>query len=97
MLWSPLQELGKSRRDVELRHDTHGAVLEKQQRRKPGAADAGGIAQNCLEHWFQVAGRGTNDAQDLRCGFLPLQRLVALTDELSNVRLSFGGGSGWTA
>ena len=38
-----------------------------------------------------------DDAQHLRCGFLSLQRLVALTGELSNVGLCFVVGRGWIA
>ena len=36
-------------------------------------------------HWRRPA----DDAKHLRCGFLSLQRLVALAGELSNVRLHF--------
>jgi hypothetical protein len=61
------------------------------------AADAGGILQHSSEHRLQLAGRRADDAKHLACGFFSLQRLVALTGELSNVRLRFVVGSGWIA
>src|SRR5262249_41377880 len=59
-----------------------------------GLADACRILQYRLEHRLQLARRRADDAQHLRCGFLSLQRFVALTGELSNVGLCSVVGRG---
>jgi len=62
-----------------------------------GLAEPYGIPQDGLEHRLQPSGRGADDAQNLRCGFLSLQRLVALTGKLSNGRSRFVVGRRWIA
>jgi hypothetical protein len=61
--------------------------------RELGLANAPGISQNCSKNRGQLAGRAGNDAQHFCCGFLSLQRLVALTGELSEAGLRFVVGS----
>jgi hypothetical protein len=72
-------------------------AVEQVERPESGLAKPCSVRKYGLEHRLRRARRRADDAENLRCGFLPLQRLVALSDELSNVRLSFGGGSGWLA
>jgi hypothetical protein len=55
------------------------------------------ILQHRLEYRLKLARRATDDAQHLRCGFLSLKRLVALTDQLSHVGLCFVICRGWIA
>ena len=70
------------------------AVVTKQSA-KFGLADAHRALQHGLKHWLQLTGRRADDAQHLRCGFLSLQGLVALTDELNYVGLCFVVCRGW--
>src|SRR4051812_25233431 len=67
------------------------------QHSKLGAASARRVVQHGLEHRLQVARRAADDTQDLRCGFLSVQRLVALKGELCDIGLCFLVGRGWIA
>ena len=60
---------------------SHPIILPKFQSPKIGFAEARRIFEYGFEHRLEVAGRRTDDAQYLRWGFLPLQRLVALAGE----------------
>src|SRR5215472_12975536 len=55
---------------------------------KNGLANADRILQHGLEDWLQLPRRCADDAQYLRRGFLPLQRLVALAGKARIVRLA---------
>src|SRR5262249_29562197 len=46
-----------------------------------GLAKTNGLLQHRVEHRRQVAGRGVNDAKNLGCGGLLLQRLARLCDQ----------------
>jgi hypothetical protein len=77
--------------------DAKGIVLVDKQIAELGLADAHRVFEQAFEHRLQLPGRARDDLQHLRSGFLSLQRLVVLTDDLSDVGLCFVVCRGWIA
>ena len=90
---SALHEFDKCRRRTEVRSAAKRLAIKAHQHPEFGLANSCGILQQGLENRLHVAARAGDDPQHLRCGLLSLQRLVALTGELSNVRLVFVVGN----
>jgi hypothetical protein len=71
-------------------HRSKGVPFTQVEQAEFGFAKPGRVRQYGLEYRLQFAGRARDDAQHFRCGFLSLQRLVALTGELRR-QFSFCG------
>src|SRR5262249_3944160 len=87
-------------RGVVLRGQTKGLAVAEIHRSEFRLADSHCVFQQGPVHRPKVPRRTGDDAQHLRSRCLSLQRLVALTDELSKVGLCFvvcRGGIAWTA
>ena len=81
-------------RQVVHRHSAKCVPLTQEGHTKICSADTNRILQHGLEDRLKLAGRRADDAQDLRCGLLPLQRLVAFAGKTRGLR--FLGDSGRT-
>src|SRR5262245_58798047 len=72
------EEISESRRSVVRRNQPKRAILPTINISSLGFADARSVCQHSLKYWLKLAWRRADDAQHLRCSFLPLQRLIAL-------------------
>ena len=100
--WWPQQRITRARLDVGggvvvCSNHAKGICVVQVEISENGLADARCALQHGLEYRSQLAGRGADNPQHLRRGFLSLQRFVALTDELRHVGLCFGVCRGWIA
>ena len=74
-------ELDVFRGRTDFRRQVKMLAVEAEQRAKFGLADADGVLQHGLEHWLQIAGRRTDDAQHVSGRRLLLKRLAQFIEQ----------------
>ncbi len=73
--YGPAPYLGEGLRCTVERSGVECFSVIKKQMPEFGLAQPDGVLKHCIENGFKLAGRRADDAQNVRCGGLLLQRL----------------------